>query len=188
LTGPTDAWDAARRVVASLEASGLPYAIGGAMAYGLWAIPRATNDVDVDVFIDSEIEALLAALHGAGVAFDDDAAHRGHADGGFFVGWLDQYRVDVFTPSIPFSWEAGRTRVRARMDDLEGWFLSAEATALFKLLFFRGKDIVDLERLVATCVTLDHAYIRRWIVDMMGEDDPRTLTWDDLVARLGRRV
>ena len=43
---------------------------------------------------------------------------------------------------------------------------------LFKLLFFRGKDIVDLERLVATQQDrLDHAYVRRWIVEMMGEED-----------------
>ena len=57
---------------------------------------------------------------------------------------------------------------------------------LFKLLFFRGKDIVDLERLVATQQDrLDHAYVRRWIVEMMGEEDARTKTWDDLVRRFG---
>lgn len=30
---------------------------------------------------------------------------------------------------------------------------------------------------------LDRAYIRRWIVEMMGEDDPRVRRWDDIVAR-----
>lgn len=32
---------------------------------------------------------------------------------------------------------------------------------------------------------LDTAYVRRWIADMMGEDDVRTKRWDDLVARFG---
>jgi hypothetical protein len=187
VTPPADAWDAAKRVVGALERAGLPYAVGGAMAYGLWSIPRATNDVDVNVFVDADrLEATLVALHAAGVRFDDAEARRGHADGGYFIGWLDHYRVDVFTPSVPFSWEAGRTRVRATVEDLDAWYLSAEATAVFKLMFFRGKDVVDLERLVATQrERLDHAYVRRWIVEMMGEDDPRTATWDDLVRRFG---
>ena len=73
------------------------------------------------------------------------------------------------------------------MEDLPAWYLSAEATAVFKLMFFRSKDVADLERLVAVQrAALDHAYVRRWIVEMMGEDDPRTTTWDDPVTRLGR--
>lgn len=63
----------------------------------------------------------------------------------------------------------------------------ALAVAVFKLLFFRGKDVVDLERLVAVAQDdLDCAYVRRWIGGMMGEDDERVRTWDELVARFGR--
>ena len=43
--------------------------------------------------------------------------------------------------------------------------------------------MVDLERLIAVRPELDRAYIRRWIVEMMGEDDERTRTWDQLVDR-----
>jgi hypothetical protein len=64
-----------------------------------------------------------------------------------------------------------------------GWFLSAEALAVFKLLFFRGKDMVDLERLVAVRPELDRAYVRERIVEMMGEDDARTQRWDEIVRR-----
>jgi hypothetical protein len=171
----------------ALEAAGLPYAIGGAHAYNLYSVPRATKDVDVNVFVDgTRLEELLAALHGAGITFDDDAARRGHTEGGYFVGHLGPVRIDVFTPSIPFSWEAGRTRQRIALDGHGHWYLSAEATALFKLLFFRGKDVVDLERLVATQQDrLNHAYVRRWLVEMMGEEDERTKVWDDLVRRFG---
>jgi hypothetical protein len=90
----------------------------------------------------------------------------------------------VFLPSIPFAHEAHRTRIRVTDDSgWSGWFLSAEAIAVFKLLFFRGKDVVDLERLAAVRPELDCAYVRRWIVDMMGEDDERTRRWDAIVAR-----
>ena len=51
-----------------------------------------------------------------------------------------------------------------------------------KLLFFRGKDLVDLERLVAVQgAKLDSGYVRRHLVEMMGEDDVRVAKWDELV-------
>lgn len=84
---------------------------------------------------------------------------------------------------MPFSWEAQRTRVRHAIDGTQVWFLSAEALSVFKLLFFRGKDVVDLERLVAVHGdALDVAYVRNQIVAMLGADDPRVATWDRILA------
>lgn len=103
---------------------------------------------------------------------------------GKFVARFDGFRVDVFVPSIPFSYEAAATRVRIEKDGTGYWFLSPEALAVFKLLSFRGKDLVDLERFVAArAERLDHAYVRRWISDMMGKDDERLRAWDQIVAR-----
>jgi hypothetical protein len=60
---PTDALDAALRIARAFETHGVPYAIGGALAYGLYGIPRATNDVDVNVFLTPErLDGVLAAL------------------------------------------------------------------------------------------------------------------------------
>ena len=53
----------------------------------------------------------------------------------------------------------------------------------FKLLFFRPKDLMDLERLVATAISLDAARVRALIVEAMGPDDERVRAWDDIVAR-----
>ena len=42
-------------------------------------------------------------------------------------------------------------------------------------MFFRAKDQLDLEKLIEVQgQDLDVVYVRRWIVDMMGEDDERT--------------
>jgi hypothetical protein len=50
------------------------------------------------------------------------------------------------------------------------------------MLFFRPKDLLDVEKLIAIQgADLDVAYIRRWVVDMMGEDDERTRALDDLI-------
>lgn len=182
---------AAQRIADLLEARGFPYAIGGALALGVAGIPRGTLDVDVNVFVDeSRVPALIDALRTLGIELDRPAAIARAKRDGMFVGRWDVLRIDVFVPSIPFSDEAARTRVRVTSDDgWSGWFLAPEAIVVFKLLFFRGKDLVDLERLVALRgPDLEHAYVRRWLVEMMGEDDERVVRWDDIVRRFGPKA
>ncbi len=181
--------EAAQRLADALELHGLPHAIGGALALAIAGVPRGTADVDLNVFVGEErLGDLLGVLHGLGLDVDDTAAiTRARADGMFVARW-DGMRIDVFLPSIPFAHEAHRTRIRVTDDaGWSGWFLAAEAIAVFKLLFFRGKDRVDLERLVAVRPELDRAYVRRWIVDMMGEADERVVAWDAMVARFAER-
>jgi len=177
-----DAFEAGIQIAAALERHGVPYALGGALAYGQYGIPRATNDVDVNVFVaPAQLDPVFAALRSLGVAVDAAAARAAADRDGLMVLWLGQFRLDVFTPSIEFSWEAGRTRVRFEIDGSGVWFLSAEALCIFKLLFFRGKDVVDLERLIAVQgAKVDAAYVRDRIAAMLGEDDERVTTWDRL--------
>src|SRR5438552_2687491 len=73
---------------------------------------------------------------------------------GWFTAWDGAIRVDVFVPSIEFSWEARATRQQLDFLGENIWFLSAEALCVFKLLFFRTKDLADLEQLVMTSATL----------------------------------
>jgi hypothetical protein len=79
------------------------------------------------------------------------------------VAYRSGIRVDFFVPSIPFYDEAERTLCRVSFKDGRSVLvLSAEALSVFKLLFFRDKDLVDLRRLVARQGSaLDHAYVRR---------------------------
>jgi hypothetical protein len=177
--------EAGQRIADALEASGMSYALGGALALAIAGVPRGTADVDVNVFVsEAQLANAIAVLSSLGIEIDASAAAARVQREGMFVGRWDGMRIDVFLPSIPFAHEAERTRIRVTDDaGWSGWFLAAEAVAVFKLLFFRGKDLVDLERLVAVRRELDTAYVRRWIVDMMGEDDDRTRKWDEIVAR-----
>jgi hypothetical protein len=186
MSAPSDAAEAGVRLAAAFDAAGIPYALGGALALGVHGVPRGTLDVDINVFVtDSELPPVIALLARVGVELDAAAAIPRAKRDGMFVGRWNGIRIDVFVPSIPFSDEAARTRVRlVDSDGVATWFLSREAITLFKLLFFRTKDLVDLERLVAVSgSTMDHGYVRRWLVEMMGEDDPRVVAWDGLVAR-----
>lgn len=178
------AFEVASKLAAALEVAGIPYAIGGAIALGAWSDPRGTYDVDVNLFVDHDgIEAALNVLSAAGVAIDRAAARRADEAGDVLVGYYGALRIDLFTPSIPFAWEAMTTRRRLMGPSGEAYYLSPEATAIFKLLFFRAKDLVDLEKLVVVQGRyLDHAYVRRWIVEMMGAEDERVVAWDKIVA------
>lgn len=178
---PGDAAEAGLRIAAALEAAGIAHALGGALALGAHGVPRGTLDVDVNVFVPPEAyPVVLATLRSIGVEFDEGASLVRAEREGIMVGRWAGIRVDVFVPSIPFSDEAGRTRVHLSDDTGRPVaFLSAEALALFKLLFFRPKDLVDLERLVSVRgARFDREYVRRWLVEMMGEDDERVRAWD----------
>ncbi len=87
----------------------------------------------------------------------------------------------VFVPSIDFSWEAARLRVQRPFAGAPLWFLSAESLCIFKLLFFRTKDLADLEQLVRT-TPLDRVWVKETIAGMMGSDDPRVSAWERITA------
>lgn len=180
----TDALSLAVELGQILDAAGLPYAIGGALALGVHGVSRSTQDVDVNVFIrPEELDRLLQVLTANGVAVDHAKARAEAVTDGVFFTWSGTTRIDVFLPSIDLSWEALRTRVSIPIQGQPTWFLSPELLSCFKLLFFRPKDLLDLERLVATSAALDVGRVRQLIVEAMGADDERVRAWDDIVAR-----
>jgi len=185
---PADALEAGVLVAQALQDHGIPYALGGALAYGQYGIPRATNDVDVNVFVTTgELPAVFRALRTLGIEVEDEKAIGTAEREGCIVLRFGPFRVDVFTPSVEFCWEAARTRVQHIIDGVAVSFLSVEALCVFKLLFFRGKDVVDMERLVAVSGdAIDAAYVRNKLVEMLGTDDPRVQTWDSLWRRFAR--
>lgn len=140
-----DAFEAGLRIAAALDAVGVPYALGGALAYGQYGIPRATDDVGVNVFVTpGELGPAVAALGSLGIEVDLAATQRDSEREGMFVARYGDFRIDVFVPNIDFSWEAQRTSVRHHIEGRDVWFLSAEAIAGFKLLFGNPRSRVGL--------------------------------------------
>lgn len=181
-----DAVEVSRILADALEAAGIPYAIGGAISYGYWADPRGTHDVDLNVFVDpGEAGPALDALIDAGVNIDRAEALRTAVDRGDARGLFQGMRVDLFFNSIPLHDAAAERVRRLPLADREASILAAEDLIVLKLMFYRGKDLVDVEKIVAMQgATLDRAYVRRWLVEMMGPGDFRVTKWDELCRQL----
>ncbi len=110
------------------------------------------------------LEGAFDVLSASGVTIDRPRARVDANERGMFVGKHGEYRVDVFVPSVPFYAEARRRRVRTRLVGRDVWVLSPETLAVFKMLFFRPKDLVDVGRLLQI-------------------QSDRIAAWDGLVAR-----
>jgi hypothetical protein len=179
--------EAAQRLGDLLEDDGLAYAVGGALALGVWGAPRLTKDVDISVFASAaELDRVCDALERAGMIFDRVQAQKDVARIGLFKGRLGGITIDVFISTHPHFSEMHRRRQRVDAPDgTHLYFISAEDLCVMRLVYGRDKDRVDLERLFAVRL-LDTAYIRSWIAPMLVARD-RAAWVDDLEQRFPRR-
>jgi hypothetical protein len=175
----------ARAIANALERRKIPYAIGGAIALGFYAPPRATLDVDVNIFVSAgpAFARALGTLKDSGFVAETDAATlvRHAQEEGQFRGRLGGIRVDVFIPTVPFYRELKRRVRNAVLLGRPIKILSPEDLLVLKLMFFRRKDLADAEAVLRDQGTaLDRRKVRDRLVKLVSEEDERVRAWDDL--------
>lgn len=180
---PRDVVDVARALAASLDRCGQEYAFGGAIALGYWAAPRGTLDVDLTLFLSpGQPGECVRVLREIGCDIGASEAAQMIGEHGFCRADYAGFRVDVFLPIAPF-YEVARQR-RQRMD-LEGqpvMIWDAESLVVFKMMFFREKDMVDIKQVLRTQgPALDRPWVRGQLEDTFGARDPRLARWDEMV-------
>lgn len=166
----------------TLEAADVPYAIGVAVAYGFYGPPRATNDVDLNVFVPPEEAERIFDVLGAVLTIDVEDARSRIAARADFIGRSSGMRVDVFLSDTILT-ERARTRVQPK--EIGGrtiQVLAVEDLVLFKLVFYRDKDLLDIRYLLPLVPDLDTTYVRTSLVDAVGQDDVRVRAWDEIVS------
>lgn len=176
----------ARKLIDALAESGIDYVLGGALAYGFWAPPRGTVDVDLTLFLDPpDWAGGVEVLRRAGCELDSKKTLESAKDRGDVRLWCDGMRVDVFFPSFDLYTSARNRKVIRILEGRDARVLTAEDLSTFKALFNRPKDWVDIERMLANQgAKFDRAYVRDWVVKCMGEGDERVRKWDDMTARI----
>jgi len=184
-TSPVDPLVVAARVGSALEGLGLDYAIGGALALGFWSEPRGTNDVDVTVYVPPDRpDDCFEALRIAGGEFRETDAILSIREHGFFRLTVDDMRVDVFLPMFPFHEACRSRREQVDMEGEQIYIWQAESLAIFKMMFFRPRDLLDVEAMLEDQQdSLEINWVREQLVDIFGQRDPRISRWDEIVER-----
>lgn len=152
--------------------SAVPHAFGGALALAYHAEPRATIDIDLNVFVPaSRCAEVLEPLAAVGVGTDHAAAAVAR-DGQARVVW-DRTPIDLFFAYDPFHDAIRRGAVEVPFADTVIPVLSAEHLVVCKVVFDRPRDWVDIDAVLAQGTAVDIAEVLRWVGRIAGDTDPR---------------
>lgn len=176
----------AKRLAEQLELRSQEYALGGAIALGYWGAPRGTVHVDLTIYLPPERPSeCIWLLREIGCDVPASEAASSLREYGFCTVMFARMRLDIFLPTVPF-YEVARTR-RRRLElagqPIMAW--DAETLVVFKLMFFRRKDLADVEQVLRTQgEQFDRAWVRAQLAGMYGGGDARLAAWDELAREV----
>jgi hypothetical protein len=152
----------------------IPHAFGGAIAFAYYGQPRATRDIDVNIFLSADhhrrVLDSLASLFP--IPNRDTAEEQLRHTAQTRLRW-GAIPIDLFLADLPFH-EAMATR--ARTVDFVGVpipILSAEDLIICKAVYDRPKVWVDIASIFTIQQRLDAGYLRRWLAEFFEPDDDR---------------
>lgn len=166
----------------ALTEAKVPYALGGALALAYYAEPRATIDIDVNVFVPVERwREVIDTLASLGVDADRLDPSELVRDGQCRLWWGDN-AVDLFFAYDPIHDEMRKHARRAPFADATVSILSPEHLAVCKAMFDRRKDWLDIEQMLIATDDLDVHAIEGWLLRMVGESDQRLARLKELAT------
>ncbi len=179
-----DSYQVAEELVARLEAAGCEYALGGPIALGFWAEPRSTLDVDVTLYLSlDDPHGCMRLLDQIGCEFDRQRTEETLKEHAFCQVGLLGLRLDVFLPMSPFYEVAKERRREVPLGNRQAHIWDAETLCVFKMMFFRRKDLVDIESILRSQgASLDRAWIESSLLELYAHRDPRINQWRELTA------
>jgi hypothetical protein len=156
----------------ALQQAGISHAFGGALALAYYAEPRATADIDINVFLPpGDHDRVAVALGSLGV---DASLPRVEQEGQGRVRW-GRTPLDLFYSYNPLHDEmAAEVRDQPFGGDSTLPVLAPEHLVVCKAVFDRPKDWVDISEVVAT-TDFSHSTVTGWLEEIVGADDARTL-------------
>ena len=171
------------RIDAALSDARLAHAFGGALALAYYAEPRATVDVDVNVFVGVDrVLEVSEALEPVGVASAPHAPRL--EDEGQCRWWWGRTPVDIFFSYDPLHEAMAESHRMVPFSEGRIPILAPEHLTVCKAVFDRTKDWIDIEQILVTHPDLDHDEIRRWLRRFVGDGDWRAERFDELAARV----
>jgi len=186
--------DVILRLARICERTGVPYAVGGAVAASFWGVPRTTQDADLLVsvpalvsqhFADALAEEGFSVVDTSGGGMPTVTGLRRQSDAeGLMRLACRNVPVEMFVPVVPLQHEILR---RATDEPFHGRTIkvtSAEDLILLKMAFHRQKDIQDVRGILGVQKgRLDLGHLRSWSARTL--DDQTAAELDRLIAAAG---
>lgn len=170
----------------ALQESKVPHALGGALALAYYATPRATIDIDLNVFVPAERwKDVVDVLGTLGVATGDLDSAALARDGQCRLWWGDN-AVDLFFAYDPIHEAMRKEARRVPFGEITVPILAPEHLAVCKAMFDRRKDWLDIEQMLIATDELDVDEIQDWLERMVGSRDPRLGRFAELRATQGK--
>lgn len=161
-----------RRVVAALDAHGIPYMITGSVAAGIHGFERTTRDIDIVIDPTARaLDAFCADMERAGVYVSAEVAREALATRGMFnvIDGESGWKADLIVrKERPVSRAEFERRIRARLGDTVIEVAAAEDVILSKLEWARlgasTRQLDDVRSLLEQVgEDIDRAYIEHWV-------------------------
>ena len=165
-----------------LEGQRIDHAFGGALALAYYAEPRATDDIDVNVFLaPKDFERLRAALKPLGIRASDEDERAARCEGQVRL-WWDRNPIDIFLAYDQLH-EAMREQKRMVPFGQERIpILAPEHLLACKALFDRPKDWLDIEEMLRWGTKVDAATTLSWVGDILGPEAEQYARLADLLS------
>lgn len=168
----------------ALDDAKIPHAIGGALALAYYAEPRATTDIDLNLFVPTERWPEILELFVAhGVSADGLDSVALERDGQCRL-WWGYNPVDLFFAYAPLHESMPKETRRVPFGGETIPILGPEHLAVCKAMFDRPKDWLDIEQMLIATDDLDVMGIEKWLIEMVGESDPRLKRLGELREQL----
>lgn len=156
----------------ALDDSGIDWALDGAFALAsATEEPRGTRDIDVNVFVPSAAVSEVFAALPPGIAHSADD-ERSVFDSDQVRLWWDDTPVNLFFAASDSHLQVATRTRRVPFAGNHVNVLAAEDLAVFKALFDRSRDWVDIDEMSAAGA-LDPKVAAERLASLLDSDDPR---------------
>ena len=180
-----------REVTGILDEAGIPYMLTGSLAAAYYAVPRATQDLDVVIAAEEPaMERVVQGLLRAGFYVDRDAAlEAGRTHGQFNAIHPDSgWKADLIVrKNRPYSRTEFERREPASLLGIEVPVASLEDVLIAKLEWgkrgdsaLQRRDVVQL--LERTWARLDRSYLDHWVAELGLRAE-----WNEACRQAGRQ-
>lgn len=166
-----------------LRVARIAHAFGGALALAYYAEPRATIDIDVNIFVSpARFDHVVAAIEplGVDVSVDRDALER---DGQCRLRW-GRTPLDCFFSYDPIHDAMRKSTRKVPFAGTTVPILAPEHLIVCKAVFDRPKDWLDIEQVLVAADHVDRDEVDTWLTRIAGAKDPRKQQFDALAGDL----